>query len=48
VETGVRAYGVGIEAAAALGDHSVEVSKGREVLIGDWLVHERPQPLSGL
>jgi hypothetical protein len=48
VEAGVRAHGVGIELAAALGDHSVEVSQGREVLIGDRLVYERPQPLRRL
>ena len=44
----MRAYGVGIELAAARGDHSIEVIKGGEVLVGDWLVHEWPQALGGL
>jgi hypothetical protein len=48
MKAGVRTDGVGIEAAAALGDDGVEVLQGGEVPVSDWLVDQRPQPLRGL
>ncbi len=44
----MRPDGGGIEAAAALGDNGVEVVERGEVLVGDRLVHQRPEPLGGL
>src|SRR3712207_8511855 len=43
-----RSDGGGVEAAAALGDDGVEVVERGEVLVGDRLIHRRPQPLGGL
>ena len=47
MKVGVWAYGGGIQAAATLGDDGAEIGQGRETLIGDRLVHQRPQPLGG-
>ena len=41
MKAGVRLDGVGIETAAALGDHAIEFMEGGEVLVRDWLVHQR-------
>src|SRR3954453_3756411 len=37
-----------IENATALGDDLLEIGKGREVLVGEWLVEEGPEVLGGL
>ncbi len=48
MKVGVRSDGGRVEATAALGDNSVEIIKGGEVLVRDRLVHEWPEPLGGL
>ena len=37
-----------IENATARGDDVLEISKRREVLVGEWLVEDRPEVLGGL
>ena len=37
-----------MENATARGDDVLEIGKGREVLVGEWLVEDRPEVLSRL
>src|SRR4051812_32136734 len=37
-----------IENTTALGDDLLEIGKGLEVLVGEWLVEDGPEVLSGL
>ena len=39
---------IAIENEAALGDDALEIGKGREVLVGERLVEDRPEVLGGL
>src|SRR5215210_6838920 len=39
---------IAIENATALGDDVLEISKRREVLVGEWLVEDGPEVLSRL
>ena len=39
---------IAIENAAALGHDVLEISKRREVLVGEWLVENGPEVLGGL
>src|SRR3954464_15000766 len=39
---------IAIENATALGDDVLEISKRREVLVGEWLVEDGPEVLGGL
>src|SRR5215216_5270812 len=39
---------IAIENATALGDDVLEISKRREVVVGEWLIQNRPEVLGGL